>query len=56
MGRLRVVLVLVGSCSAAFAGTWLNWGLGWALLVLAALGLMLGVFVLDDGTEGVPKK
>lgn len=56
MGRLRVNLVLAFASSSAFTGTWLNWGLGWALLVLAGLGLVLGVFVLDDGTEGVPKK
>lgn len=55
MGRLRVNVVLAASSGAAFAGAWLNWGLGWALLMLAGLGLVLGVFVLDDGTEGVPK-
>jgi hypothetical protein len=56
VGRLRVNLVLIGATGAASAGTWLNWGLGWALLVLAAIGLLLGVFVLDDGTEEVPKR
>ncbi|WP_170155287.1 hypothetical protein [Lentzea atacamensis] len=49
-------LVLAASTGAAFAGTWWNWGPGWALLVLAGVGLVLGVFVLDDGTEEVPKK
>lgn len=56
MGRLRVSLVLTGSCTAGFAGAWLNWGLGWALLLLMVLGLVLGVFVLDDGTKEVPKR
>jgi hypothetical protein len=56
VGRLRVNLVLAASTSAGVAGTWLNWGLGWALLLLMVLGLLLGVFVLDDGTKGVPKR
>ncbi len=56
MGRLRVNLVLLFSASAGVAGAWVNWGVGWALLLLMVLGLLLGVFVLDDGTKEVPRR